>query len=124
MGIEEKAQQVNQMLKGVYRMCAGREECEGCPFCSEECVFGEPKPNTWFDKDSINSEMSAKELAEAVQPPKPEDEEGSWLVSTSMGSVFSKYVFICSKCGYKQESHFSITPMNRCPECAKRKQNQ
>ena len=50
-----------------------------------------------------------------------DDSDGTWIVSTTMGGVFTKYVFICSKCGYRKESMFSFTPMTNCPECEKRK---
>ncbi len=52
------------------------------------------------------------------------DTVGTWLVSTTMGSVFTKYVYICSKCGYKKESVLSIAPTTFCPECEKRKKEQ
>ena len=116
-------------------MCVNRDDCKGCPFYITKCTFEEPKPSTWFDEETIEIKPEP-----AVQPPvdfefakhskaepepagesKQDDSDATWLVSTTMGSVFTKYVFICSKCGYKKESIFSITPTSFCPECAKRK---
>lgn len=158
---EGNKEQLDQMLRGIYRMCVNRDDCSGCPFYITKCSFGEPKPSTWFDEETIRIQpepveekkraekvplqtKSASGLflahpgvkAEAEVKPAPEtapgpeeqkqedDSKGTWLLSTTMGSVFSKYVFICSKCGYKRESLFSMTPMSYCPECAKRKANQ
>lgn len=187
MSTENREQQVDQLLRGIYRMCVNRDDCKDCPFHITKCTFGEPRPSTWFDEETIVNKFSpnylkftdrdivmqpkeepaavAKEEAasapEPVSEPAPEpevlpaptrpgpatwpvsqtdsqpatapapqpvlqsvandDAEGTWLVSTSMGSVFSKYVFICSKCGYRKESMFSFTPMTNCPECEKRK---
>ena len=171
-------------------MCVNRDDCRDCPFHITKCTFGEPRPSTWFDEETIGNKFSpnylkftdkeivikAKEEASvpvqeevqaasqaapqaeaqpeqekaaatwpALQPapesapsadsqpaPTPvlqhvvqqavnDDADGTWLVSTTMGSVFTKYVFICSKCGYRKESMFSFTPMTNCPECEKRK---
>ena len=191
MSTENREQQVDQLLRGIYRMCVNRDDCKDCPFHITKCTFGEPRPSTWFDEETIVNkfspnylkftdrdivmqpkeepatvvkEESASAPASAPEPisepaPEPEvlptptrpgpatwpvsqtdsqpatapapqpvlqsvandDAEGTWLVSTSMGSVFSKYVFICSKCGYRKESMFSFTPMTNCPECEKRK---
>ena len=149
MGKENKAQQLDQLLRGVYRMCVTRDECKGCPFYITKCTFGEPKPATWFDEETIEikavpeTENTAEEVAEEPQQTQPQPEEqpqtssevveqikqnddsdGTWIVSTTMGGVFTKYVFICSKCGYRKESMFSITPLTFCPECAKKKAEQ
>ena len=148
MDNENKAQILDQLLRGVYRMCVNRDDCYGCPYFITKCSFGEPKPKTWFDEDTIETPSVSKKALfftegagermkesaeivelpkaqeEPVQPKADDDSEGTWLVSTSMGSVFSKYVFICSKCGYKKESFLSMTPMSYCPECEKRKANQ
>ncbi len=190
MSIENREQQVDQLLRGIYRMCVNRDDCRDCPFYITKCTFGEPRPSTWFDEETIGNKFSpnylkftdkdivitAKEEASvpvqeevqvasqaeakaeaqpeqekaaatwpALQPapesapsadsqpaPTPvlqpvvqqavnDDADGTWLVSTTMGSVFTKYVFICSKCGYRKESMFSFTPMTNCPECEKRK---
>jgi hypothetical protein len=190
MSIENREQQVDQLLRGIYRMCVNRDDCKDCPFYITKCTFGEPRPSTWFDEETIGNKFSpnylkftdrdivitAKEEASvpvqeevqvasqaeakaeaqpeqekaaatwpALQPapesapsadsqpaPTPvlqpvvqqavnDDADGTWLVSTTMGSVFTKYVFICSKCGYRKESMFSFTPMTNCPECEKRK---
>ena len=117
-------------------MCVNRDDCNGCPFYITKCMFEEPKPSTWFDEDTIeipsvtekeaskDEEIAAqlKASADFIEHQKEqEDADGTWLVSTTMGSVFTKYVFICSKCGYRKESIFSITPMTFCPECEKRK---
>ena len=192
MSIENREQQVDQLLRGIYRMCVNRDDCRDCPFYITKCSFGEPRPSTWFDEETIGNKFSpnylkftdkdivitakeeasepakeeAKPAAEAPQAPQAEaqpepektaatwptlqpapesapssdsqpaptpvlqpvvqqavndDADGTWLVSTTMGSVFTKYVFICSKCGYRKESMFSFTPMTNCPECEKRK---
>ena len=192
MSIENREQQVDQLLRGIYRMCVNRDDCRDCPFYITKCTFGEPRPSTWFDEETIGNKFSpnylkftdkdivikaqeeasepakeeAKPAAEAPQAPQAEaqpeqekaaatwptlqpapesspssdsqpaptpvlqpvvqqavndDADGTWLVSTTMGSVFTKYVFICSKCGYRKESMFSFTPMTNCPECEKRK---
>lgn len=139
MSDENKEKQTDQLLRGIYRMCVNRDDCNGCPFYITKCMFEEPKPSTWFDEDTIEirhlfdipkpSEEPAapeiqpaaatEEVSETLKP--ADDSDGTWLVSTTMGSVFTKYVFICSKCGYRKESIFSITPMTFCPECEKRK---
>ena len=156
MGKENKEQQLDQLLRGVYRMCVTRDECKGCPFYITKCTFGEPKPATWFDEETIEikavpdiekpveivaeepqSEPQQEPLPEAQPEPQPQaasevveqikendDSDGTWIVSTTMGGVFTKYVFICSKCGYRKESMFSITPLTFCPECAKKKAEQ
>ena len=202
MGLEEgNNSKVDQLLKGVFRLCSYQDSCESCPFFTDDCVFGTPKPTTWFRAlltrepriddtvlrvmeepkeepkveepkavepeievpifgDPVVEEPKAVEpvveepkVAEpVVEPPKAEqpkveepkveepkveapkveepkvekkqvkdDSVGTWLVSTTMGSVLSKYVFICSKCGYKKESYFSIPPTDFCPECGKNK---
>lgn len=194
MSTENREQQVDQLLRGIYRMCVNRDDCKDCPFYITKCTFGEPRPRKWFDEETIGNKFSpnylkftdkdivikAKEEAsepaqeevqaapqaeskeEAKAEAKPEQEkaaatwptlqpapesapsadsqpapapvlqpvvqqavnddaDGTWLVSTTMGSVFTKYVFICSKCGYRKESMFSFTPMTNCPECEKRK---
>jgi rubrerythrin len=101
-------------------------------------MFEEPKPRTWFDEDTIEIQTEPVHIeavekrepvvrepvaAAPVQEPDDDDDdtEGTWLVSTTMGSVFSKYVYICSKCGYRKESVLSLTPMTSCPECEKKK---
>ena len=139
MSSENKEQQVDQLLRGVYRMCVNRDDCSGCPFFITKCSFGEPKPKTWFDEETIEIKTPAEPektkekkpvffTAAAEQQEHKEDQEddskGTWVVSTTMGGVFSKYVFICSKCGYKKESLFSVPPVASCPECEKKKQNR
>ncbi|MBR3341631.1 MAG: hypothetical protein IKG30_08420 [Clostridiales bacterium] len=184
MSMSNKEQQTDQLLRGIYRMCINRDDCRDCPFYVTKCSFGEPKPRTWFDEETIaiqaapdfeivseeesvsvsepesvaavevdesaaaaehvapveqpvesaeqpveaNAEATVEQPAEApVEPPVPQvddDSVGTWLVSTTMGSFFTKYVFICSKCGYKKESVFSLTPTSLCPECEKRKAGQ
>ena len=138
MSTDNRDQLVDQLLRGVYRLCVDREQCPGCPFFYSKCLMGEPKPKEWFDADTILTEPVIEEPAmETVTEPVKEtasetkepahapavddDSDGTWIVSASMGSVFTKYVYICSKCGYKKESVFSLTPMNSCPECEKRK---
>ena len=139
MSTDNRDQLVDQLLRGVYRVCVYRDQCYGCPFFYTKCLIGEPKPKTWFDEDTIAGIRPAPTVIEAfneepeepaVEEPAPapvvaeqpdDDSEGTWIVSASMGSVFTKYVYICSKCGYKKESVFSLTPMTSCPECEKRK---
>lgn len=143
MSIDNRDQRVDQLLRGIYRLCVNKDDCTDCPFYITKCTFEEPKPRTWFDEETIEIKAEAEPeptpapveeketpLIEAienaieeepeVQQPE-EDSDGTWLVSTTMGTVFSKYVYICSKCGYKKESVFSLTPMTKCPECEKRK---
>ena len=156
--MEGKEAKLEQLLSGISKLCAGRNDCNACPFFAEECVFGDPKPSTWISEETkaeaVEAEVEAMpETAPEVVPevatdapeekvveqpdnsektedqpspvPSQEDESpATWLLSTSMGSVFTKYVFICSKCGYKKESVFSIPPITFCPECEKRKAGQ
>ena len=140
MSIDNRDQRVDQLLQGIYRLCVNTDDCSSCPFYVTKCTFGEPRPRSWFDEETIEIKAEADPipveetetetpLIEAIEnaieaPEEPEEEddsEGTWIVSTTMGSVFSKYVYICSKCGYKKESVFSLTPMTKCPECEKRK---
>ena len=140
MSIDNRDQRVDQLLQGIYRLCVNTDDCTSCPFYVTKCTFGEPRPKSWFDEETIEIKAEADfipveetktetPLIEAIEnaieaPEEPEeydDSDGTWLVSTTMGSVFSKYVYICSKCGYKKESVLSLTPMTKCPECEKRK---
>lgn len=136
-----------QLLRGVHRMCVSREDCNDCPFYITKCVFEDPKPRTWSIDEPIEIKPApehlpvphkepVKEVVEEVKEEEPAVEEeaapapetvedtdtvGTWLVSTTMGSAFTKYVFVCSKCGYKKESYFSMATTSFCPECEKRK---
>ena len=128
MDNENNNQLVDQLLRGIYRLCVNKDDCSDCPFYGTKCMFEEPKPRTWFDEETIEIraepvQIEAEEKTEPVIAVVKDDDgtEGTWLLSTSMGSVFSKYVFICSKCGYRKESVFSLTPMTSCPECEKKK---
>lgn len=140
MSLDNRDQRVDQLLQGIYRLCVNTDDCSSCPFYVTKCTFGEPRPRSWFDEETIEIKAEADPipveetetetpLIEAIEnaieaPEEPEeydDSDGTWLVSTTMGSVFSKYVYICSKCGYKKESVLSLTPMTKCPECEKRK---
>ena len=140
MSIDNRDQRVDQLLQGIYRLCVNTDDCSSCPFYVTKCTFGEPRPRSWFDEETIEIKAEADPipveetatetpLIEAIEnaieaPEEPEeydDSDGTWLVRTTMGSVFSKYVYICSKCGYKKESVLSLTPMTKCPECEKRK---
>lgn len=140
MSIDNRDQRVDQLLQGIYRLCVNKDDCADCPFYVTKCTFGEPRPRSWFDEETIEIKAEADPipveetetetpLIEAIEnaieaPEEPEeydDSDGTWLVSTTMGSVFSKYVYICSKCGFKKESVLSLTPMTKCPECEKRK---
>ena len=115
-------------------------------------MFEDPKPRNWHVEEPIeikpapehlpvppkesvkevveeapSEETSGEEVAPAPAPapaPVDDDSEGTWLVSTTMGSAFTKYVFVCSKCGYKKESYFSMATTSFCPECEKRKHEQ
>lgn len=141
-----------QLLRGVHRMCVSREDCNDCPFYITKCVFEDPKPRTWSIDEPIEIKPAPEHLPvphkepvkevveevkeedpaveeEAAPAPAPEtvedtDTVGTWLVSTTMGSAFTKYVFVCSKCGYKKESYFSMATTSFCPECEKRKHEQ
>ena len=137
MSIDNRDQRVDQLLRGIYRLCINKDDCADCPFYVTKCTFEEPKPSTWFDEETIEIQAeptpveeteqetplikAIENAIEAPEEPEEDDSEGTWIVSTTMGSVFSKYVYICSKCGYKKESVLSLTPMTRCPECEKRK---
>ena len=138
MSIDNRDQRVDQLLQGIYRLCVNTDDCSSCPFYVTKCTFGEPRPRTWFDEETIEIQAEPTPVEEPEQetplieaienaieaPEEPEeydDSDGTWLVSTTMGSVFSKYVYICSKCGFKKESVLSLTPMTKCPECEKRK---
>ena len=119
--MENREQRTEQLLKGIYRLCAGRDDCTGCPFYDAKCVFEEPKPKTWFEEESAKTGETPVVPAPAEQPEEKEEVAGTWLVSTTMGSVLTKYVYICSKCGYRKESYLSIAPTAFCPECEKKK---
>ena len=120
--MENREQRTEKLLKGIYRLCAGRDDCTGCPFYDAKCVFEEPKPKTWFEEESVQvKEAPAVPAPAAEQPAEKEEAAGTWLVSTTMGSVLTKYVYICSKCGYRKESYLSIAPTTFCPECEKKK---
>ena len=143
MAKDNRDQQLDQLLRGVSGLCTSKDDCTGCPFHGSECFFGEPKPATWFGGDTKPSEVKSEtktevnpEIKEEPKPaekkaapvhatpelPKPSEEtQGTWLVSTTQGGVFSKYVFICSKCGYRKESFLSVAPTANCPECEKNK---
>lgn len=153
MSTENKDRQADQLLRGISKLCSAKDNCQDCPFFTTECVFNEPKPKTWFDEEirpvHIPPHPAKAEVKEAEEKPadipehvevaeqveehkevnvipaaKEEDDSvGTWIVSTTMGSVLTKYVYICSKCGYRKESYLSITPMSFCPECEKRKAN-
>ena len=136
---DNRDQQLDQLLRGVSGLCASKEDCTDCPFHGSECFFGEPKPAAWFGKTEEKAEVKTEVKEEPKAEPKPAEEaaapkaaapelpkpsaktQGTWLVSTTMGGVFSKYVFICSKCGYKKESFLSVAPTSNCPECEKNK---
>ena len=139
-----------QLLRGIHRTCVSKDDCNDCPFYITKCVFEDPKPRNWHVEEPIEIKPApehlpvppketlkeTKEEEPAEEPAKQEevahqpqvqvddDADGTWLMSTTMGSAFTKYVFICSKCGYKKESYFSIAPTSYCPECEKRKHEQ
>ena len=68
MSKESKEQQLDQLLRGVYRMCVNRDDCNGCPFYITKCTFEEPKPSTWFDEETI-------EISAPVEAEKPVEQE-------------------------------------------------
>ena len=138
MSTDNKDQLTDQLLRGIYRLCVNKDNCSDCPFYITKCVFEEPRPRTWFDEETIEippapaeeekapEEEAApapvtEEPAAEIVPATDDDKAGTWLVSTTMGSMFTKYVYICSKCGYRKESVLSIAPMSFCPECEKKK---
>ena len=143
MAKDNRDQQLDQLLRGVSGLCASKDDCTGCPFHGSECFFGKPKPATWFDAEAseTTAEIKPEIKEEPKEEPKPakivsapvhatpelpkpsEETQGTWLVSTTQGGVFSKYVFICSKCGFKKESFLSVAPTTNCPECEKKKNN-
>ena len=53
MSTDNKDQMVDQLLRGVYRLCVNKDDCSNCPFYVTKCTFGEPKPRTWFDEETI-----------------------------------------------------------------------
>ena len=118
MSIDNRDQRVDQLLQGIYRLCVNTDDCSSCPFYVTKCTFGEPQESE-TEAPLIKAIENAIEAPE--EPEEYDDSDGTWLVSTTMGSIFSKYVYICSKCGYKKESVLSLTPMTKCPECEKRK---
>ena len=73
------------------------------------------------EETEVKEAEQPREAAVIEQTKADDDSDGTWIVSTTMGGVFTKYVFICSKCGYKKESVFSMTPLSYCPECEKKK---
>ena len=136
MSTDNKDQLTDQLLRGIYRLCVNKDNCSDCPFYITKCVFEEPRPRTWFDEETIEispapaeeektPEVEAapvtEEPAAEIVPATDDDTAGTWLVSTTMGSVLTKYVYICSKCGYRKESYLSIAPTTFCPECEKKK---
>ena len=62
MSIENREQQVDQLLRGIYRMCVNRDDCRDCPFHITKCTFGEPRPSTWFDEETIGNKFSPNYL--------------------------------------------------------------
>ena len=105
--MENRDQQLDQLLKGVYRLCVNMDDCFGCPFHKNKCMLGELKPKTWFDEETIQAPVESHKpvtfVAEEPKVPAPapepepslppvdDDANGTWILSTSMGSVFSKY---------------------------------
>lgn len=88
----------------------------------EKVAEPEPAPAPKKPVEVKPAEISRAE--EVVKRAPDDDSDGTWIVSTTQGGVLTKYVYICSKCGYKRESVFSIPPMNSCPECDKRKKQK
>ena len=81
----------------------------------------EPEPAPIEVKKVEERPADPVKTEEVIAKGQDDDSNGTWIVSTTQGGVLTKYVYICSKCGYKRESVFSIPPMNACPECEKRK---
>ena len=48
--MENRDQKIDQLLKGVYRLCADKDDCFDCPFYTSTCVFDGEKPRTWFEE--------------------------------------------------------------------------
>ena len=94
-------------------------EPEAAEAQAEPEVEAAPEPEV---KEPVAQPQEA--VPEVVPQNEEDDSAGTWLVSTTMGSVFTKYVFICSKCGYRKESIFSMPPISYCPECEKQKAGQ
>ena len=69
MSSESREQQVDQLLRGVYRMCVNRDDCNGCPFYIAKCTFGEPKPKTWFDEETIEVKTPAEPVKAKEKKP-------------------------------------------------------
>lgn len=134
-----------QMAEGISKICSVKNQnCNNCPFYIGECPF-EIKPVSWLEPTKPLIEENKEDLREYVedllgeklpdyepieksevtQTEEPESEiisqetVGTWEIRTTMSKgLFSKYIFICSKCGYQKESYFS-SPMGTCPNCDK-----
>ena len=80
--------------------------------------------------EEVVQEEKQEEIKEEVkEPDKPEEQTkilntvGTWEIRAPVEKgLLSKYIFVCSKCGYQRESLFS-TPIGLCPECENKKYN-
>ena len=53
MSLDNRDQRVDQLLQGIYRLCVNTDDCSSCPFYVTKCTFGEPRPRSWFDEETI-----------------------------------------------------------------------
>ena len=70
MDKENNEKLTDQLLRGIYRMCVNRDDCEGCPFYITKCTFEEPKPSTWFDEETIEAVSKPAEEVKPAEAPK------------------------------------------------------
>ena len=59
MSIDNRDQRVDQLLQGIYRLCVNTDDCSSCPFYVTKCTFGEPRPRSWFDEETIEIKAEA-----------------------------------------------------------------
>ena len=87
-----------------------------------EDILGEPlpelEPKEQKPKFQIKQQNNAQEPQAPLSTTEVNNTHGSWEIRTTVSGVFTKYVFICTKCGYEKESVLSIPP-GACPECSK-----
>ena len=93
-------------------------------FSEEEFIEEEPAT------EEVVQEEKQEEVKEEVKEPDKSEEQtkilntvGTWEIRAPVEKgLLSKYIFVCSKCGYQRESLFS-TPIGLCPECENKKYN-
>lgn len=59
MSLDNRDQRVDQLLQGIYRLCVNTDDCSSCPFYVTKCTFGEPRPRSWFDEETIEIKAEA-----------------------------------------------------------------